>query len=275
MKDRQSLYTAGEFAKLCNTTKETLRHYANIGLLRPVLVGTNGYQYYRAAQVMEFNVICTLKMAGSSLGEIKSYQKNPGNLAFMDMLKDKRTHLQLEQKKLERMERLLTQSIHGIELALTYQDRLYEPSVSVCPEEYLITKPVTEEQTDSEKAMIDILSEHLDYCRTEGFLDEFQLGVIIPQASFLQEHPCENAYYSRVMKKVDSPRLRIKPAGTYATMLYDDATDEYEAAYNILKEYISRNGYKICGDAYEQELSIYLGQSEKDLYAIQLSVQIQ
>lgn len=38
------LLKAGEFAHLCGTTKETLRHYKDIGLLMPVAKAENGYQ---------------------------------------------------------------------------------------------------------------------------------------------------------------------------------------------------------------------------------------
>ena len=32
-------YTSGEFARLCGTTKETLRHYDEVGILKPAEVG--------------------------------------------------------------------------------------------------------------------------------------------------------------------------------------------------------------------------------------------
>ena len=33
----QKLFTSGEFAKFCNTTKDTLFHYDDINLLKPVM----------------------------------------------------------------------------------------------------------------------------------------------------------------------------------------------------------------------------------------------
>ena len=44
----QSVFTTGEFAKLCNTTKETLFHYDKIGILKPKFIKRNGYRYYSA-----------------------------------------------------------------------------------------------------------------------------------------------------------------------------------------------------------------------------------
>ena len=41
-----ALLKAGEFAQLCRTTKEALRHYDRIGLLCPAARGENGYKLY-------------------------------------------------------------------------------------------------------------------------------------------------------------------------------------------------------------------------------------
>ena len=38
----QKLFKSGAFAKLCNTTKDTLFHYDDIGILKPAQVSSNG-----------------------------------------------------------------------------------------------------------------------------------------------------------------------------------------------------------------------------------------
>ena len=37
--ERGLLFTSGQFAKLCSTTKETLFHYDSLGLLKPASSG--------------------------------------------------------------------------------------------------------------------------------------------------------------------------------------------------------------------------------------------
>ena len=53
--------TAGAFAALCGTTKETLRHYRELGLLTPVRRGENGYGYYDAEQFYDFYAIAIFR----------------------------------------------------------------------------------------------------------------------------------------------------------------------------------------------------------------------
>ena len=63
--------TAGAFAALCGTTKETLRHYKDLGLLVPVRRGENGYGYYDAEQFYDFYAIAIFRQTGTPLTEIR------------------------------------------------------------------------------------------------------------------------------------------------------------------------------------------------------------
>lgn len=53
----QKLFTSGEFAKFCNTTKDTLFHYDDINLLKPAKIAPNSYRYYSANQAFLFDMI--------------------------------------------------------------------------------------------------------------------------------------------------------------------------------------------------------------------------
>lgn len=73
----EELLKTGEFAYLCGTTKETLRHYKDIGLLCPVAYAENGYALYSPLQLSDFLLISSLQHAGCSLMEIKGYFADP------------------------------------------------------------------------------------------------------------------------------------------------------------------------------------------------------
>ena len=53
--------TSGAFAALCGATKETLRHYKDLGLLLPAHRGENGYFYYDAEQFYDFYAIAIFR----------------------------------------------------------------------------------------------------------------------------------------------------------------------------------------------------------------------
>jgi DNA-binding transcriptional MerR regulator len=59
-----------EVAKLAGTTSRTLRHYGDVGLLRPSRVGANGYRRYDAASLVRLQRILLLRDLGLGLARI-------------------------------------------------------------------------------------------------------------------------------------------------------------------------------------------------------------
>src|SRR5271169_954221 len=66
------MFTIGEFARLGGVSVRTLRHYDDIGLLRPVTVDPDtGYRGYSADQLGRLNRIMALKELGLSLSQAR------------------------------------------------------------------------------------------------------------------------------------------------------------------------------------------------------------
>lgn len=61
---------AGDFCKLVETTRDTLRFYDDNGLLKP-LRQANGYRNYSTNDVATFRIIQNLQHAGLNLNEIQ------------------------------------------------------------------------------------------------------------------------------------------------------------------------------------------------------------
>ncbi|WP_040195530.1 MerR family transcriptional regulator [Candidatus Soleaferrea massiliensis] len=64
------MFTIGEFARLGQVSARMLRHYDQIGLFSPALVGENGYRLYDVSQLATLEKIETLKGYGFTLSEI-------------------------------------------------------------------------------------------------------------------------------------------------------------------------------------------------------------
>ena len=66
------MFTIGEFARLGGVSVRTLRHYDEIGLLRPATVDPDtGYRGYSADQLGRLNRIIALKELGLSLTQAR------------------------------------------------------------------------------------------------------------------------------------------------------------------------------------------------------------
>ena len=65
------MYQIGLFARINHITAKTLRHWDEIGLLKPDLVDhQNGYRYYSAGRISDVHKIIFLKQMGLSLSDI-------------------------------------------------------------------------------------------------------------------------------------------------------------------------------------------------------------
>jgi len=89
-----------EVARLAGTTSRTLRHYDDVGLLRPARVGANGYRYYDQDALIRLQRILLLRELGLGLAAIG--EALAGEREDADALA---THLRWLQSEKERIDR--------------------------------------------------------------------------------------------------------------------------------------------------------------------------
>src|SRR5437660_6235141 len=63
-------WSIAQVARMSKVTSRTLRHYDDIGLLRPAWVGRNGYRYYERAQLLTLQRILIMRELGLGLDAI-------------------------------------------------------------------------------------------------------------------------------------------------------------------------------------------------------------
>lgn len=82
-------FTTGDFAKLCEVTKQTLFHYDHIGLLEPHHKDKKGYRYYSYTQFDTMYVIESLKEMEMPLREIKNFISVTTPDTMIELFKEK------------------------------------------------------------------------------------------------------------------------------------------------------------------------------------------
>ncbi len=63
-------WSIAQLARMSKVTSRTLRHYDEIGLLKPAYVGSNGYRYYEREQLLRLQQILLFRELGLGLDEI-------------------------------------------------------------------------------------------------------------------------------------------------------------------------------------------------------------
>jgi DNA-binding transcriptional MerR regulator len=100
------MFSIGEFARLGGVSVRTLRHYDEIGLLRPATVDPDtGYRGYSARQLGQLNRIIALKELGLSLSQARRLLAGITLEELQGMLMLRRA--QLEHELIEHQNQLL------------------------------------------------------------------------------------------------------------------------------------------------------------------------
>ncbi|ATB35809.1 MerR family transcriptional regulator [Cystobacter fuscus] len=92
-----------DIARLAGTTSRTLRHYDDVGLLKPSRIGSNGYRYYDQAALVRLQRILLLRELGLGLpaiAEVLEGQK--------DTTRALQTHLTWLRREQQRLARQIT-----------------------------------------------------------------------------------------------------------------------------------------------------------------------
>ena len=264
--------STGEFAKVCGTTKETLYHYDQIGILKPAYVADNEYRYYSPKQFYDFDLIITLKEAGCSLAQMKEYIETYTPEDYLRLLKQNREKLRRERQKLMHMEDVLKNFEKLAKYAI--QTPCGVPKLEECEEEHFIAVKLNTNKPLSEIDEIYAISNHFEYCFKHNLGIEFPLGIIVLKETLLSGQYYDNYYYSRIKKPVQSERLFIKPKGTYLTLLHKGSIDTIENSYNEMLDYIQKNDLELIGNAYCYDLLSYFATRNSNEFIIHISMQV-
>ena len=100
MKGEKRVFTIGMFSKINKITTKTLRHYDEIGLLKPKHVDEfTGYRYYITEQLVDLHKILTLKQMGLALQDIKEVLENPKAIDLFLKLREQDVLKNIEAEK--------------------------------------------------------------------------------------------------------------------------------------------------------------------------------
>lgn len=138
------LLKAGEFAHLCSTTKETLRHYKDIGLLQPVAKAENGYQLYSPLQISDYLLISSLQQAGCSLREIKGYLSEPDTEALESVMENRISAIVEQRRTLLMQKSLLENTLARMRARNDWRHDPAEFKLEICEAEYFLDSNISD-----------------------------------------------------------------------------------------------------------------------------------
>ncbi|MCI9445118.1 MAG: MerR family transcriptional regulator [Oscillospiraceae bacterium] len=275
MERKKGWLTSGAFAALCSTTKETLRHYKDVGLLLPAHQGDNGYFYYDVEQFYDFYAISIFRQTGTPLEEICRCLRGQDTPKTIELLREQKDRLEAERQRLEHMDFVLSSALRNLE---------FGPGPDMVPRtgwfesERLLALPVRELEelmpleASEEKLLIAVLERCRALCSQYGIQTDFQLGAIHQPGE--QGGPGAISHlYTRIKEKSDFPYYKEKPAGYYLYLCCRGRWDISEG-YTALKNYILEQSLNITGNFYACDLAGFILNSVEKNAASMISVRL-
>ena len=246
MQLRDNFFSVGDFARFSRTTRKTLRHYDQIGLLSPVSRGNNGYRYYNSRQLALVNLIRTLQSLGLSLTEIKS-------------LKDKRTPESTNEmlmRQIENIDLKINDWVFARKLLFTMQKSIHS---ALNVDEQAITIQFMPAEAIILGGLNDYSRDRNDYDALLSFYHE--MAEKFPNLDM--NYPVWGCFSEDRIKRGDcvwpdryyfyNPEGHDKkPAALYAVGYTRGGYGQGVDLYQRIIDYIDGNDFEICGDAFEE-----------------------
>jgi DNA-binding transcriptional MerR regulator len=239
-KDEKTLYKIGLFSQMSRITIKTLRHYDEVGLLKPAYIDEfTGYRYYSSTELPILHEILSLRQMGLSLEEIGKVQKG----ISVETL--------LIQKKAELLKKIAeeTMKLSQVEYYLHHKNEVGDYSV--------ILKELPEVVVASMRTIIPSYNELFNIVPPMGREME-RLGCVcaVPEYCFNIYHDGEyketnvdvEICEAVTEKKEDSDMInfkRIDKVETAACVLHKGSYDGFPKAYGALMQWMEKNGFEL------------------------------
>lgn len=270
--------TIGQMSKLNNISKQALRLYDKMGLLKPYIINEeNGYRYYSIKQSAQLDMIQYMKSIGMTLSDIKNIFDKNDLFVMKSILKSKSEEIDHQINKLKYQKKAIERSI------VSYERYENSPSDGIILVEYI------------EKRRMYCVDEGLNFYDYgidvyEGMLRELKNKLIsdgLPEIYFcnagtilrkenLEKH-CfvSSEVFVFVDKEYVDEKLTVQiPSNTYLC-IYCSSFDKEKEYINKLLDEVEKKRYIIVGDYICEvlaELPIFQNQERSMFLRLQIPI---
>jgi DNA-binding transcriptional MerR regulator len=228
-------YTVNKLAKLSGVSPRTLRHYDDIGLLKPAFHGDNKYRYYEENQILLLQQILFFRELGFPLSDIKRIL-NSDDFNQLESLKTHKATLQSKLDRTESMIKTIDKTILHLKGKLTMNVeeffdpiRLRDSEIQQEYENYLVEKGILS-QAEMDESWEKIKNwTKADWDKFKGDGDIFYRKMVDAMQS--QYTPAS----SEVQQLVHQHYLLIKPLWLFDQQSYIKLAESYREDLNFKK----------------------------------------
>jgi DNA-binding transcriptional MerR regulator len=239
----------GDFARLGRVSVVTLRHYDEIGLLKPVRVDpSTGYRYYSPAQVSELNHILALKDLGFSLEQIERVLEGLTSDQLLGLLKSK--HLEAQRQLADDQARARRIKDRLVQLKQEEDMPDYDVALKTAPYQLIASRSVTIPTNDQVPAYLDEAYGEVYSFITDGGAQDVGpcFSVWHQPAATLANEVVEAAVpVDRPLTGTDRVKVYGLPESQVASAVHRGELDSFAHLHATVLSWIETNNYQVVG----------------------------
>lgn len=268
--------TTGQFAKICNTTKETIYFYTEQGLLQCEKSKENGYFYYPYFEYFKYLTIYDLKMCDLSIDEIKKYLQDisPDNILMQLKIQEGRILEKLDKYKklMNRIDKIISATEEALEANRN------QISIQTLPEKIFFLTEFNKSLSyvASPMEVAECHNSHIEHCRMKDVYIGYPTYALLSGTFTENNQSCmQIGFMSEISES--NPRikecLRTFPAGEYVVLYHHGGYGDLDAicsSLDKLKSFLDSRDYYISGDGYDYELLSHISSKEFNDFVLKL-----
>lgn len=249
--EHNKLFTIGQFAAIHEVTKKTLMWYDEIGLLKPAVIGENGYRYYTYFQSPALETILMLRELNVSIPEIKAFLSNRSAENMEQLLREKIAELNDTIANLKRIQQALVSRHQDMTTIL----KIDLSSICIVEQKksYLVTVPTTA-NANTETEIKKIIDKSKQY-QLHRLHDAAYGSMISAQSLYKGDFQNYSALYIELPNHTSKKGLHIKPAGNYLRAFCKGSWDKLPDRYKEILAYAKKQGLSLTGYSYETDIN--------------------
>ncbi|MCR4617959.1 MAG: MerR family transcriptional regulator [Lachnospiraceae bacterium] len=257
--------SVGQFSKLCNTTRDTLRHYYEEGILEPRVDDNNGYHYYSSAQISSFFLINTLRNNGCSINEIRDIVNSATKDTITTLANSKIAEMQ---KKLFRINMQISAMQMGMFILDKYDTHTPgSPFIDKLPLLHVSYTDVSDPRHAYHAADIATdISRHLAKAAKDETMQTFPSGSTIGYDDLLNQNYVYKQIFSLSFTPSHHGGTTPLPGGKAVLCSHDHNQQDIKKTYRKLVSFIKKNNLNPVSDLFSISLINLYDNAEKHTY---------
>ena len=257
--------SAGEFAKLCQTTRDTLRYYEKMGILIPKKNEENGYRYYSHNQITTFYFINSYRTLDCPVKYLKNFIKNAHSEGFYKLVNTQYASLLRMKKEIDQKLNLISPVVDLINHVKNTPNGKVILETRSKPIKVFCTDIKSSPAYSSNDIFSDITN-HIKICNESKTLNSFPLGCVILADNFFNKDYAYSKMFSFADKMSKRADLYTFPTNNIVSCICDDSQETIYKVYENIQQYISDNNLTAQSDIYSLSLMNLVDSSETKRY---------